>query len=95
MRAAGLNAYDVDEARAASFYDEIRRYYPNLKDNSLVADYSGIRPKISAPGHPAEDFMVSHPCKGQVHLYGIESPGLTSSLSLARQVADLEGVFFE
>ena len=86
--------YNVDETRAESFYAEIRRYYPNLKDNSLVADYSGIRPKISGPGMAAEDFRISaiedHGVKGHVHLYGIESPGLTSSLALAEMISDID-----
>ena len=88
--------YNVDETRAESFYAEIRRYYPNLKDNSLVADYSGIRPKISGPGMAAEDFRISaiedHGVKGHVHLYGIESPGLTSSLALAEMISDIDRI---
>ena len=86
-----LKSYQVDESRADGFYAEIRKYYPNLKDGSLIADYSGIRPKISGPGEAARDFEIcgpnKHGVKGHVHLYGIESPGLTSSLALADYVA--------
>jgi len=36
-----LKNYQVDESRADGFYAEIRKYYPNLKNGSLIADYSG------------------------------------------------------
>ena len=91
-------AYNVDPERASSFYNEIRKYYPKLKDGTLVADYSGIRPKISGPGEAARDFEIyspdEHGVAGHVHLYGIESPGLTSSLALAKYVAANKNHFF-
>jgi L-2-hydroxyglutarate oxidase LhgO len=53
--------------------------------------YCGIRPKLSGPGVPQQDFMIESPAQhglpGLVHLFGIESPGLTSSLSIADEVA--------
>lgn len=83
--------YEVDPRRADSFYVSIRRYFPALPDNSLVPDYSGIRPKLTGPGEPAADFVIDGPAQhgaaGLVHLFGIESPGLTSSLSIAEDVA--------
>jgi L-2-hydroxyglutarate oxidase LhgO len=87
--------YEVDPARAASFYAAIRRYWPHLADGALAPDYAGIRPKISARGEPAADFVVSgpedHGTAGVVALYGIESPGLTASLPLAALVAGILG----
>jgi L-2-hydroxyglutarate oxidase LhgO len=84
--------YDVDPRRAESFYASIRRYWPGLPDGALVPDYAGIRPKLTGPGEPPADFVVEGPAEhglpGLVHLFGIESPGLTSSLSLAEDVAD-------
>jgi L-2-hydroxyglutarate oxidase LhgO len=83
--------YAVDPARAAGFYARIRSYWPDLPDGTLVPDYAGIRPKLSGPGEPAMDFVVETPAMhglwGLVHLFGIESPGLTSALSLADDVA--------
>ena len=83
--------YKVDPARSDSFYSAIRKYWPDLKDNSLEPAYSGIRPKIAGPDDPNADFVISGPADhgsaGQVHLFGIESPGLTSSLALAERVA--------
>ena len=82
--------YEVDPKRAASFYSYIRQYWPRLPDNSLVPDYAGIRPKLTGPGEPAADFIVDlprdHGVARLVQLFGIESPGLTSSLSLAQDV---------
>lgn len=82
--------YDVDPGRAAAFYARIRSYWPGLPDGTLTADYAGIRPKLTGPGEPAADFRIdgpaAHGLSGLVHLFGIESPGLTASLSLAEAV---------
>ncbi len=82
--------YEVDPSRAESFYARIRTYWPALADGTLIPDYCGIRPKLTGPGEPAADFMIETPADhrmpGLVNLFGIESPGLTSSLSLADEV---------
>jgi L-2-hydroxyglutarate oxidase LhgO len=86
----GEENYDVSAERAAVFYEQIRKYWPGLPDNSLVPDYAGIRPKLSGPGEAALDFMIDgppqHGLKRMVHLFGIESPGLTCALSIAEEV---------
>ena len=82
--------YNVNTTRAQSFYGAIRRYWPALQDGRLQPDYAGIRPKLTGPGEPAADFMIEAPAqhglRRLVHLFGIESPGLTASLSLADEV---------
>jgi L-2-hydroxyglutarate oxidase LhgO len=82
--------YTVDVRRADSFYAAIRTYWPGLADGALTPDYSGVRPKLSGPGAPAADFRIDgpelHGIEGLVHLFGIESPGLTSSLAVAEEV---------
>jgi L-2-hydroxyglutarate oxidase LhgO len=82
--------YNVAPERAASFYPAIRSYWPGLSDGMLVPDYAGIRPKLTGPGEPAADFMIDAPADHGmprlVHLFGIESPGLTASLSIAEEV---------
>ncbi|MFB2551859.1 NAD(P)/FAD-dependent oxidoreductase [Ensifer soli] len=87
--------YRVDPARARGFYDEIRRYWPDLPDDSLQPAYSGIRPKLSGPGMPTADFIIhgpeTHGAPGVIGLYGIESPGLTASLAIADHVLALAG----
>jgi len=83
--------YSIDPERSDSFYAAIRRYWPGLPDNSLSPAYAGIRPKLQAPGEPAMDFLIqgkeTHGIDGLVNLFGIESPGLTSSLAIAHAVA--------
>ena len=84
--------YEVDPTRASSFEAAIRRYWPGLPEGRLTPDYAGIRPKLTGPGEPAADFRIDgpgeHGLPGLVQLFGIESPGLTASLSLAEAVAD-------
>lgn len=84
--------YRVDPGRAAAFQAAIRRYWPGLREDSLAPDYAGIRAKIAGPGQAAADFRIDgpkiHGVAGLVHLFGIESPGLTASLAIARRVAD-------
>jgi L-2-hydroxyglutarate oxidase LhgO len=80
----------VDPRRGDAFYAEVRKYWPGLKDGALLASYAGIRPKINAPSEAAADFCImgpqAHGVKGLVHLLGIESPGLTSSMAIADRV---------
>jgi len=80
--------YTVDPKRGESFYEAVRRYWPELKDNSLQPDYSGVRAKIVPPNSPAGDFCFNapqdHGLQGLYNLYGFESPGLTSSIAIAR-----------
>ncbi|HVK79305.1 MAG TPA: FAD-dependent oxidoreductase, partial [Verrucomicrobiae bacterium] len=85
--------YSVDPARAASFYETVRRFWPGLPDGALQPDYSGIRPKIHGSGEPQGDFVIDapndHGIANLVCLFGIESPGLTSSLAIGEEVARL------
>jgi len=82
--------YTVDPHRADKFYAAVRKYWPGLKDGALQPGYAGIRPKIVPPGAPAQDFTIQGPAEhgvaGLIHLFGIESPGLTASLALAERV---------
>lgn len=82
--------YEVDPARADSFYEAIRRYWPALPDNALIPDYAGMRPKIAYEDGRDIDFEIStpeqHRIDGLINLFGIESPGLTSSLAIAEIV---------
>ncbi|KAM7273933.1 hypothetical protein ACFE04_028597 [Oxalis oulophora] len=83
--------YSVNANRAEKFYESVRKYFPNLKDGSLEPGYAGIRPKLSGARQPPVDFLIqgeeSHGIHGLVNLFGIESPGLTSSLAIAEYVA--------
>jgi L-2-hydroxyglutarate oxidase LhgO len=85
--------YRFDDSRTAAFQEAIRRYYPGLADDALQPGYTGIRPKITGPGETPADFMIQgsreYGVDGLVCLYGIESPGLTSSLAIGDYVAGL------
>jgi L-2-hydroxyglutarate oxidase LhgO len=84
--------YAVDPARAASFYETVRRFWPALPDGALQPDYSGIRPKLHGPGEPQDDFVIDNSVENLICLFGIESPGLTSSLAIGEEVARRLGV---
>ncbi|AWM09518.1 NAD(P)/FAD-dependent oxidoreductase [Bradyrhizobium symbiodeficiens] len=85
--------YEVDPSRAERFYPAIRKYWPTLPDGALMPSYSGIRPKIVPPAVATQDFLMQgprdHGVAGLINLFGIESPGLTSSLAIADHVAEL------
>lgn len=84
---------DPDGARKKAFEESIRKFWPALPDNALVPDYTGIRPKIYGPGETVADFAIhgrdAHGQNNLIALYGIESPGLTSSLAIADYVANM------
>ena len=73
----------------------MRRYWPGLPVGALQPAFAGVRPKLTGPGEPAADFRIDGPSRhgvpGLVNLFGIESPGLTSSMAIAERVAALLG----
>jgi L-2-hydroxyglutarate oxidase LhgO len=85
--------YEVNPARAERFYPAIRKYWPTLPDGALMPSYSGMRPKIVPPAIASQDFLIQgprdHGVEGLINLFGIESPGLTSSLAIADHVGEL------
>lgn len=78
--------YDVAANKADAFAVAVARYFPTIDSSKLRPAYSGIRPKLSGPGQPPQDFLIhtetSHGLKGLINLFGIESPGLTASLAI-------------
>lgn len=91
--------YTIKPARLRAFYDSIREYFPGLQDDMLRTAYTGIRPKLineagdtDVPG-ATTDFVIQteteHGAAGLVHLFGFESPGLTSSMYIGERVADI------
>jgi len=83
--------YSVDPSAAPDFYRYIRKFWPGLPDGALSPDYAGVRPKIHGPGEAQPDFRLdgedAHGLSGLMALFGIESPGLTSSLAIGEEVA--------
>lgn len=84
--------YAVSSERMTESVAAIRRYYPGLNESALQPAYAGIRPKLQGPGDPPQDFLIqdanTHRIEGLINLFGIESPGLTSSMALAETVAE-------
>lgn len=84
-------SYDIDSSKKEQFAALIQTYFPDLNPELLQPAYSGIRPKLSGPGEASSDFCIQtqadHGLTGLVQLFGIESPGLTASLAIAKYVA--------
>lgn len=90
---------DDNQALKNKFLTAIASYWPNIQNHNLVADYCGIRPKaqlISSNGGNAGigvDFVVhterDHGARNIIALYGMESPGWTSSIAIGDCVAEL------
>jgi L-2-hydroxyglutarate oxidase LhgO len=85
--------YRFDDSLRAQFAASIREWWPALRDEDLMPDFVGVRPKLRGHGEHSADFLVQgsaqHGIDGLVNLFGIDSPGLTSSLALAEVVAPL------
>jgi L-2-hydroxyglutarate oxidase LhgO len=85
--------YTVDPNRIDLFHEDIIKYLPDIKKEDLHPGYSGVRPKLKGKGEGKSDFMIQsskeHGMENLVNLFGMESPGLTSSLVIADYVADL------
>lgn len=70
------------------------RIFPPLQASSIIRSYTGIRPKlVSASKGGYADFVIEErdTFPRAINLIGIESPGLTSSLPIARHVIELIG----
>lgn len=85
-------SYEIPDDRLQQNYSAIRRYFPALEDGALTPGYAGIRPKLQGPGEPVADFVIQtekdHKIHGLINLFGIESPGLTSSMAIAETVSN-------
>jgi L-2-hydroxyglutarate oxidase LhgO len=88
--------YSVDPAMRGAFAAYIRKFWPAVPEAALTPDYAGIRPKLHGPDEPQPDFRIDgadlHGLAGLVALFGIESPGLTSSLAIGEEVASRLGL---
>ena len=89
----GVLDYRVDESKLPAFAESIRRILPQIRNEDLTPDMSGIRPKLQRKGEPPRDFIINHEnmrgLEGFVNLIGIDSPGLTASPAIARYVEGL------
>ena len=87
------HGYAVDEGKRAAFGHAIRKLVPAIGDDDIAPDLSGIRAKLQGPGDGFRDFVIADEAArglpGLIDLVGIDSPGLTSSLAIADEVARL------
>ena len=87
--------YSVDLSARAAFTAYIRKFWPAVPEEHLSPDYAGIRPKLHGPDDPQPDFQLDgeevHGLPGLLAMFGIESPGLTSSLAIGEEVAERLG----
>lgn len=85
--------YQVSDKLKAKFVGAITKYFPDIDSTRLIPDYAGIRPKLQGPNDPFKDFLIQsqqqHNVQGLINLFGIDSPGLTSSLAIAEYIDEL------
>lgn len=83
--------YDVDPRKAKAFYENTRQFLPFIEPQDISPDMAGMRPKLQGKGEGVRDFIIKDESEnnlpGFINLIGIESPGLTASLSIAKIVA--------
>ncbi len=85
----------LDHATTAPVLDDLlregRRLLPSLDRSSVIRSFSGVRPKLASKDG-SRDFVIERSHPRVVNLVGIESPGLTSALPIARYVRDMLAV---
>ena len=85
--------YDVDPSHKLKFYESIKKFLPFIELDDLTPDMAGIRPKLQGPDDLTKDFVICHEEKkgfpGLINLIGIDSPGLTASLAIAKYVKSM------
>jgi L-2-hydroxyglutarate oxidase LhgO len=76
------------------FIEALHKFLPALSEGDLRWAYSGIRPRVMTDSVGKSDFIVSVDRENPllINLIGIESPGLSAALALARHVGDLPSI---
>jgi L-2-hydroxyglutarate oxidase LhgO len=89
------NVYDykLTASKHDIFYQSVKKFLPFIDYDDIIPEMAGIRPKIQKQGEPPRDFYISEEVKrgfpGFINLIGMESPGLTSSIAIAKYVNHL------
>ncbi|MBR0456150.1 MAG: NAD(P)/FAD-dependent oxidoreductase [Firmicutes bacterium] len=75
-------------------FAEAKALLPAIERKYIIGSYAGIRPKLAPPEEGGyRDFVIQEEeaCPGLINLIGIESPGLTASMPIARKVCSIIG----
>ena len=87
------SVYTVAAENKLAFFESARKFLPFLEFDDLHPDQAGIRPKLQKPGDTIRDFIIKNEAENGlpnfINLIGIESPGLTSCLSIANYVSEI------
>ena len=83
--------YTAHKTLPSLFVEALQKFLPSMDERDLRWAYSGIRPRVVTNGRPRSDFIVAVDREDPllINLIGIESPGLSAALALARHVCDL------
>ncbi|MFA4884247.1 MAG: NAD(P)/FAD-dependent oxidoreductase [Candidatus Margulisiibacteriota bacterium] len=85
--------YTVDPAHRRAFWESVVKLFPQVREEDLAPDQAGIRPKLQGPSEGVRDFVIREESRlglpGLINLIGIESPGLTACLAIAKHVSAL------
>ena len=86
-RTQNIDDYSIKTNIIDFFYSSIIKYLPHIDKNKLSLGYSGIRPKIKLKKDLYDDFVFEWENNmSWLNLFGIDSPGLTSSLGIGEHV---------
>ncbi|HNS32344.1 MAG TPA: NAD(P)/FAD-dependent oxidoreductase [bacterium] len=85
----GESAFKTEGGKRKLFYEAVQRYLPEVKEAELFPEMYGIRAKLQGPGEGFRDFLIKEELPGFINLAGIDSPGLTSCLSIAKYVKNI------
>ena len=85
--------FSFDESLKGKFIESIKQYWPQIDSTKLHPDYVGIRPKLQSFNETMKDFSIKgfndHGVDGLINIQGVESPGVTSCLSIGKHVLNL------
>lgn len=85
--------YNVEPKKAKIFSESIAKFLPFIQLDDISPDIAGIRPKLQGPQEDFRDFIIQDETDngflGLINLIGIESPGFTSALSIAKMVSGM------